>query len=85
MKKSFFMAGLLFLSGWSLACDVCERQQPALLKGITHGAGAESRWDYLIVSLVMAIVAFTLYFSIKWLVRPGERSVQHIKRKILNY
>lgn len=85
MKRSFFLAALLFKGAWSLACEVCERQQPAILKGIVHGAGAESRWDYLIVSIVMAIVVLTCFFSLKWLLQPGERSGQHIKRKILNY
>jgi hypothetical protein len=68
----------------SFACPVCERSQPKLLRGIAHGAGPESRWDYLIVLTAVVIVAFTLYFSIKWLIRPGENSDRHIKRFILN-
>lgn len=77
---------LLFL--WAaipaMGCPVCERNQPSALKGITHGAGPESRWDYLIVWITVAIVLLTLFFSVKWIIRPGEKSNAHIKRMILN-
>jgi hypothetical protein len=55
-----------------------------MLKGITHGAGPESQWDYVIVWTTAAIVLLTLFFSVKWLIRPGEKSEDHIKRFILN-
>lgn len=74
---SFLMAGVVF------ACPVCEKQQPEILRGITHGVGPEGRWDYVIVWSMIIIVAFTLFFSVKWLIRPGERSQTHIKRFIL--
>lgn len=67
-----------------LACPVCEKQQPKILRGITHGAGPQDNWDYIIVWTMVVIVVFTLFFSIKWLIRPGERSQTHIKRLILN-
>lgn len=66
------------------ACPVCEKQQPEILRGITHGAGPEDNWDYMIVWTMVMIVLFTLFFSVKWLIRPGERSQHHIKRFILN-
>ncbi|TXJ22464.1 MAG: hypothetical protein E6Q24_21130 [Chitinophagaceae bacterium] len=84
MKKLFLIAFLLFNVLWVLACPVCERNQPKVLRGITHGAGPDSRWDYVIVWATVAIVLCTLFFSIKWLIRPGERSDRHIKRFILN-
>jgi hypothetical protein len=84
MKKLILTGTLLCNALWLLACPVCERNQPKLLKGITHGAGPESRWDYVIVLITAAIVLFTLYFSVKWLMRPGEKSDRHIKRFILN-
>ncbi len=66
------------------ACPVCEKQQPEILRGITHGAGPNSNWDYVIVWSAVVIVLFTLYFSVKWLIRPGEQSQTHIKRFILD-
>ncbi|GAB3011626.1 hypothetical protein GCM10027051_12650 [Niabella terrae] len=84
MKKLIATLSLLLSSLWLLACPVCERNQPKILKGITHGAGPESKWDYLIVAIALIIVAFTLFYSVKWLIRPGEKSGTHIKRFILN-
>lgn len=78
------MVSALLISFQAMACAVCERQQPKILRGITHGSGPESDWDYIIVLSVVFIVLFTLFFSVKWLVSPGEKSVNHIKRYILN-
>jgi len=84
MKKIFLIIWILLTGFLSSACPVCERQQPRLLRGIVHGAGPGSKWDYLIVSVMVAIALFTLFFSIKWMIRPGEKSGSHIKRYILN-
>lgn len=67
----------------TMACPACEASQPRILRGITHGAGPSGKWDYLIVSIVAVIVLCTLFYSVKWLVRPGEHSPKHIKRLIL--
>ncbi|MNY78392.1 hypothetical protein D3C86_2186140 [compost metagenome] len=66
------------------ACPVCDQRQPKLLEGIAHGAGPESNWDYLIVSVVGIIVILTLVFSARMLIKPGEKSSDHIKRLIIN-
>ena len=84
MKKIQFIIFFLILRLGAMACDVCNKQQPEILRGITHGSGPEGNWDYVIVWATVVIVLFTLYFSIKWLIRPGERSKDHIKRFILN-
>ena len=85
MKKYFIL--MLLLGGFSSAnsCPVCEKQQPDVLRGITHGAGPQGNWDYLIVSVAAAIVVVTLFFSIKWLLSPGEMNEKHIKRIVLSY
>ncbi len=75
---------LVMTSVMAIACPVCERNQPKVLRGVTHGAGPESQWDYVIVWTTVAIVLLTLFFSVKWLIRPGEKSEKHIKRMILN-
>lgn len=86
MKKfvivAIFLSGLFF-SAVVNACPACEKQQPRILRGISHGSGPQSNWDLWIVSIAVVIVLATLYFSVKWLVRPGEKSPQHIKRFIL--
>jgi hypothetical protein len=87
MKIKYPIALLAFLTTGmqALACPVCERQQPKLLKGITHGAGPQTNWDYLIISIAAAIVLVTLFLSVKWLLRPGEKSKTHIKYSVLNF
>ncbi len=65
-----------------LACPVCEKSQPKILRGITHGAGPESNWDYVIIGITAAIVGTSLYYSVKWLCKPGEAGSDHIKRII---
>lgn len=82
-KKVFFILGLTLPALAGLACPVCEKQQPKLLQGVTHGAGPTSEWDYIIIWAMVIVVACTLYFSIKLLVKPGERTADHIKRTIL--
>lgn len=84
MKKGITTAVLMWLAvGAALACPACERQQPKFLRGILHGAGPEGPWDYVIIVLMIIVTLLTLYFSIKWLIKPGEKSRDHIKRSIL--
>lgn len=85
MKRALFL--LVALLGYGLritACPLCEKQQPKILRGITHGAGPQSDWDYVIVAAIAVVVAFTTWYSVKFLLRPGEQSGTHIKRLILN-
>jgi hypothetical protein len=84
MKKMSLSVILFMTSLLALACPVCEKQQPKLLQGITHGGGPQSNWDYIIIAAATLIAVFALIFSIKWLVRPGEKSRSHIKYLILN-
>ncbi|CAN5468825.1 hypothetical protein BH11BAC5_BH11BAC5_39220 [soil metagenome] len=84
MKKSILLILMAFISFATFACPACEKQQPKLLKGITHGAGPDGNSDYVIVFIAVIIVLFTLFFSVKWLIRPGEKSQNHIKRLVLN-
>lgn len=84
MKKTISILILMLSTITAWACPVCEKNQPKILRGVTHGTGPESNWDYVIIWSVVAIVAFTLFFSVKWLVRPGEQAETHIKRSIFN-
>lgn len=84
MKRFFLMVFLLIINTWAFACPVCEKQQPKVLRGITHGAGPQSQWDYVIVWVGVIIVLLTLYFSVKWVFKPGEKSENHIKQLIVN-
>lgn len=83
MKKYWLLAGFIPVYNIAAACSACQKQQPKLLKNITHGTGPDSNWDYLIVSIAAVIVLFTLYYSVKWLIRPGEQSPSHIKQLVI--
>ena len=52
---------------------------------ISHGTGPTSNWDYLAGIVTLLIVIGVLFFSIKWLISPGEKDENHIKRSVLNF
>ena len=75
---------LIFFRVTVSACPACEKQLPKLLKGISHGIGPDGNSDYFIIACAIIIVLFTLFYSLKWLLHPGEKSDNHIKQIILN-
>ncbi|MBN9349209.1 MAG: hypothetical protein J0H55_00860 [Chitinophagaceae bacterium] len=85
MKKVLLTGCLTIMSFAIIACPVCEKQQPKLLRGITHGTGPSSNWDYVIIMAAVLVVLATLFFAVKYLVKPGEKERNHIKRTILNF
>ncbi|MBS1496787.1 MAG: hypothetical protein JSU03_04340 [Bacteroidetes bacterium] len=85
MKKLIALIAFILARYIGLACPLCEKQQPKLLQGISHGTGPQSQWDMVIVWSMVAIVLVTLFYSVKWLVKPGEKSNTHIKHFILNF
>lgn len=82
MKKSILLVLILLTKFAVYACPVCERNQPKFMRGIVHGAGAESNWDYVAISITTIIAIFTLIYSVKWLIQPNENDVNHIKYSI---
>lgn len=68
----------------ALACDVCEANQPKPLRNITHGAGPQGDVDYVIIVVGLIIVTLTLVYSLKFLVKPGEKSPNHIKNIVVD-
>lgn len=66
------------------ACPLCEKNQPEIIRGLTHGAGPQSNWDWIIIILITGITLLTFVFSLKYLIRPGEKNTDHIKQSILS-
>jgi hypothetical protein len=83
MKKLFVCTSAMAATSATMACEVCEKRQPKLLRGILHGAGPESKWDYLIVAGAAVCVVACLYYTIRYLYKPGETNENHIKHTIL--
>ena len=85
MKVKYLLSVLIiFIAQIATACPVCEKQQPKLTKGLTHGAGPQSNWDWVIIAIISVITILTLIYSIKYLVKPGEKNEDHIKQSILS-
>ena len=84
MKKIICMLIFCLSTVLALACPVCERNKPKVLQGITHGTGPSSNWDYVIVIVVALIAILTLFYSIKWLLKPDENNPDHIKYLFIN-
>lgn len=88
MRKSrkifllFVSTTLSVLPQAAIACEACQRQQPRITRGLTHGTGPESNWDWLIVSGVTLITVVTFVLAVRYLARPGEKNVTHIKNII---
>jgi hypothetical protein len=83
--KKYMLCFLIFFASilQVLACDVCKRNQPELLQEISHGTGPQAESDYYIIGLAVILVILTLIFSLKYLLKPGERNPNHIKNIIL--
>lgn len=86
MKRISIIICTLFLltASSAIACDVCQDQQPRILRNITHGAGPQGTSDFVIITVAAIIVGLTLIYSIKYLLKPGEKSPDHVKNIILD-
>jgi len=85
MRTKYFTFLLFVLSIQAvIACPVCKKQQPTITQGLTHGAGPESNWDWVIVSAMAAITLAALIVSMKQLIKPGEKNADHVKQSILS-
>lgn len=85
MKKLIIFI-VLFVTSMpaAMACKLCEEQQPSWLRNVIHGPGPRGPWDYVIMYAGIAFVLVVLFYSVKFLVKPGEKDHNHIKYSILN-
>ena len=85
MKLKYLLPILVVLTAQiATACPVCEKQQPKITQGLTHGAGPQSNWDWVIIAIISVITILTLIYSLKYLLKPGEKNENHIKHSILS-
>jgi hypothetical protein len=84
MKKALLLLPFMLIHIVSVACEVCKKQQPKVLRGITHGSGPQSDWEYVIVGCTALVVVVSLFYSVKWIIYPGEKESDHIKRSIFS-
>ena len=50
---------------------------------MSHMAGPQAWWEYVLVACAIVILAWVLYRAFKYTFWPGEKEPGHIKRKIL--
>ena len=82
--KFFFILLLVIIVQTVSACPVCEKQQPKITQGLTHGAGPQSNWDWVIIAVVALITLLTFFYSLKYLIKKKKKNADHIKQSILN-
>lgn len=80
----FTVLFLLLVNVSAFSCPVCNKQQPKITQGLTHGAGPQNNWDWVIIVVITLITLVTFFCSLKFLVKPGEKNADHIKRSILS-
>ncbi len=84
LKIIVFSLALFFIQSIALACDACKKQQPKITQSFTHGSGPQSNWDWVIIAIITVITILTFIYSMKYLIKPGEKNDNHIKQSILN-
>ncbi len=84
-KKMIFLVAIMFWVFPSFACEVCQVNQPKMLKNITHGTGPQGNTDLIIIWTAAVIVTVTLIYSIKYLVNPKENKKDHIKNSVIDH
>jgi hypothetical protein len=75
---------ILLVQQSALACPACEKAQPKITRGLTHGVGPQNNWDWIIVALISVITVITFFYALKYIFKPGEKDDKHIKKTILN-
>ena len=82
--KNTAIVFFLLMVNLAFACDACKLQQPKVTRDFTHGVGPRGDFDWIIVAVIAVLTIFTFEYSLKYLVKPGEKEQNHIKNSILN-
>ncbi len=84
IKLFFVFLATILIPGNILACELCKKNQPKVLEGVTHGPGPQGDMDYIIIGVAIVIVGITLLLSLKFLIKPNENDPDHIKNIVLD-
>jgi hypothetical protein len=76
---------LLITQSYYKACEACDLKQPKITRGLTHGAGPQSFWDWIAVGIIVLISALTVIYFIKYTLKPESKKSNHIKNSILHF
>lgn len=83
-KKLVF---LLFLGYQYLAkaCEACDLQQPKITRGLTHGPGPKNMFEWMAVIAILIISVLTVYYFIKYLIKPDPQKTDKLKNNVLHF
>jgi len=51
---------------------------------MTHDGAPGSIVEFILVAIALAVVLLSFYLAIRYTLRPGENSPDHIKRRVLD-
>jgi len=51
--------------------------------GAPEASGRPELYEYALVGIAIVAAAWTIYLAVRYTLRPGENSPDHIKRRIL--
>jgi hypothetical protein len=74
MRKIIVLITILLTRQVVFACDVCKKQQPKVLQGITHGTGPQSNWDYVIV-IAVGLLGCGYAFLLLKVIAEAQRAI----------
>ncbi|HFK5529389.1 TPA: hypothetical protein ACGZ99_003470 [Elizabethkingia anophelis] len=80
----YIMILMMFSSSYVFGCDTCKLRQPKITRNFTHGTGPDSNWDWFIVGIVILITIASLFYSLKFLIKPREEDRSHIKYSVFS-
>jgi hypothetical protein len=83
LKYGSLLLVLMLVDSKAWACEACKKQQPEITQGLTHGTGPQGNLDWVIIAGVTLITLLTLFYSLKYLIKPQEADPDHIKQSIL--
>lgn len=83
MKKYSVYLSILFVVKAEAMCPACEAKQPKILFGLSHGMGPTGNVDWVIIGIISLITLLVFIYSLIYLIKPREKSPDHIKNKIL--
>lgn len=84
MKKNLTFFLFILLAQLAGACPVCDRAQPKVTMGLTHGVGPQSPWDWVTIVIMVTITLYVLVRTVLLLAKPKENKSDHIKQSILS-
>lgn len=86
LKLKYFIGGIFILiTQVALSCPVCDREKAnQVTLGLSHGAGPDHNWEWLVVAGMAGITLFALFLAIKYFIKPDNAKTNEFKKSIFS-